>query len=423
MQRLEPNPPKMWQLALVTTLLFLLFSSVVIELQVSLLIFYGLALAGVVAFFQSASSEPFTDSEQTGFLILLVFFLISLLTYWINGLPGRGDVFVESRHAKFLLVIPVYLFFRHFSISKKTLWLLALAVSLFLFFVAVIDLSTVDGFGWPGRASGAANPTDFAVLALTMLSMLIAFRDTWSEKRWPRNTARLGVAAALLTLYLTKSYGIWLALPLVMALYITSRIERLRIRHILEMIAGLLCMIFIVYQIPTIKNAWDTAITDYSAFMQSDLSTDPARSTEMGVMLENWRASVAMIKDNPLLGVGPGGYQASASRYLEAGDWAPTIVDFRGPGNLYLSAFATRGVGGLVTTVLLMFAPILYCLRIRRRVEDKELDQYAFAVMLIVAVFFVAGFSVDVLEAKPLLLIYCTAIALLIGQIRQRIEN
>ena len=420
---LNPIPPASWQSFLVAGLLFLLFGSIVVNLEVGLVIFYALALLGVVTYFRPLESLPFSDAEQTGFLILLVFFLISLLTFWINGMPGRGDMFVESRHAKFLLVIPVYLFFRSFPVSPLNLWLLAVAVAVCLFFVSLVDINTVDGFGWPGRASGAANPNDLAVLSLTMLSLIIAFRDTWGGKRWPRNMARLGIAAGLIALVLTKSLSLWFAFVLLIIMYVLSRIERLRIRHILEVGGALLCLLVVLYQIPFIKNELNIYSDDFSAYRESDSSTDQGYTTDTGIMLDNWRAAITMIRENPLLGVGAGGYQATAKRLVETGAWSPTIGEFEGPNNLYLSAFSTRGLFGFITTLLLMLAPLLYSYRIRRRIDDSEVRQYAFAVMLVVVVFLVAGLSIDVLEAKPLLLIYCTVLALLLGQIRLRVEN
>lgn len=422
-RRLEPISPNPWQRLLVVALLFTLLSSIVLELQLSLVIFYGLAFVGTICFFRESVSPRFTESEQTGFLILIVFFLISLLTYWINGMPGRGGALVEGRHAKLLLVIPVYIFFRNFSLSTMTLWLLAASVSLLLFFVALFDLNTSDGFGWPGRASGAAKPIEFAILSVTMSSLIIAFRDTWAEKRWPRNIARLGLIVGLLALFLSYSYSIWPAFVLIAIMYVVSRIERFRIRHVLQMSLVLCCIGLVLYQLPGVYNGLDRITTDYSAYKQSQSLTDASHSTDIGMMLENWRAAIAMIMESPLLGVGPGGYEAMASHFVEKGGWATSIAKFDGPGNLYLSAFATRGIFGLIITALLMVAPLLYCYRLRRRVDDEEVRQYAFAVILIVSVFLVAGVSIDVLETKALLIVYCTIIAILIGQIRQRVEH
>lgn len=422
-RQLKPTPPDTWQLALVVTLVFTLFASIVIELQVSVVIFYGLALVGIVSFFRHSLSPRFTEQEQTGFLILLVFFLVSLLTYWINGMPGRGASFVEGRHAKFLLVIPVYVFFRSFSLSTVTLWLLATSVSLCLFLVALFDLNTIGGFGWPGRASGAASPLIFAVLAVTMLSVIIAFRDTWAEKPWPRNVARLGLLSGLTALFLSYSFSIWPAFVLIVIMYVLSRVKRLKIRHILQILVALIFVSFVLYQLPAVSKACGKLMADYLAYTQSEELADASHNTDIGIMLENWRAAFAMIKDSPLLGVGPGGYEAMIAQFVDKGGWAESINGVKGPNNVYLSAFATRGVFGFITTVLLMLAPLLYCHRIRRRVDDEEVRQYAFAAVLVVSVFFVAGFSIDILETKSLLLIYCAVIAILIGQIRQRIEN
>ena len=407
------------QLLLLSVLLGILFAAVTLEFSLSLNIFYLLCFVGLAMGVHHRGFLPLTENEKTGLMIVLIFCLISIFTYWINGMPGRGDIYVQGRHGKFLLAIPLYFLFRGYFIPNKVIWILSVLVAMELSVIALVDLGT-GVFEWPGRASGNTHPIYFGVESLMMLVLILAFRDDWGQKKWPRFLARAGLLAAFAALIMTGSRSVWLALPAVGLLYLFTRSHQFRTAYVLKVTALVFLASVALLQLPFIKDRWDEAVDEFQSYQSSESADDPARTTSLGARLEMWRAANQMIIDNPLLGVGTGGFQTTAKAYYEAGGWSHDLATRNGPHNQYLNAWASRGIGGLVVSILLLLAPFLYCLRVRKESQFDDVRQLALACMMIAVIFAVTGLSEDVLEKKPLIILYVTSMTLLLGQIRHR---
>ncbi|MCB1754629.1 MAG: hypothetical protein KDJ38_03850, partial [Gammaproteobacteria bacterium] len=173
------NHLQTWQLSLVGVLLAVFYGTIPLELSASLQVYYLFCLAGLVIAIGRRPLLPFNETEKTGILIILVFFLVSLITFWINGMPGKGDIYVEGRYGKYLLAIPVYFFFREFYIPNRLIFMIATLVAIQLAVIALIDVFSPGVFDWPGRASANTHPIYFAMLSLGMAVIILAFRDEW----------------------------------------------------------------------------------------------------------------------------------------------------------------------------------------------------------------------------------------------------
>ena len=391
---------------------------------VSLWIFYGFCFAGLLKIARDGLRIPFSETEKTGFALISVFFLVSLLSFWLNQMPGKGAIYVEGRHGKFLFAILAYLFFRSVWLPDRVIWISAAVSALFYALIGIIDLNTLGGFGWPGRASLNTHPIFFAMISLSMAMVLLGYRDFWSKRPGAAWLARLAIVAGLAAMVMSGSRSVWLALPFMAVVYLVSRRhDRLRIRHVLQASGAVLVACLLLYQIPYVKDRWVEASGEYSGYMASEAASDPVRATSLGNRLEMWRAAWQMILENPLLGVGPGGYQVTASKWVEQGDWAPRLSTRNGPHNQYLQAWSARGILGLFTTVLLMLAPVVYVAMVRRRHPALDIRALSLAVMMIALVFAVTGLSDDSLQKKPLIVFYCTWMALLLGQVRHRTQD
>ncbi|MCB1754985.1 MAG: O-antigen ligase family protein, partial [Gammaproteobacteria bacterium] len=246
------------------------------------------------------------------------------------------------------------------------------------------------------------------------------FRDEWSRKKWPSILARIGILSGFAGLVLSGSRSVWLALPVIALVYIASRTEKLRIRYLLQALGILALLMVALYQLPFVKHRWVEAANELRDYTASESVDDPARVSSLGARFEMWRAALQIIADNPMLGVGPGGYQTTVTAYYHQGGWSLDMTKRNGPHNQYLSAWASRGIAGLVTTVLIMAAPWFYCLSIRRNSEFEDIRQLALACMMFIMIFAITGLSDDSLDKKPLIVLYFTTLALLLGQIRHR---
>lgn len=409
-----------WQLALTGLLLGVLYGAITLDFSLSLHIYYIFCFTGLVVAIREFGLLPLSENEKTGLMIVLIFCLVSIFTFWINGMPGKGNIYVQGRHGKFLLAIPLYFFFRHFFIPNVVIWMLAIFVAMELLLIAVVDQATTDIFAWPGRASGNTHPIYFGIQSLMMITLILAFRDEWSQKKLPRLLARLGILAAFLALIMTGSRSVWLAVPVIGILYLVSRVDQFKISYALKVSAIVLVSSVLLYQLPFVKDRWNEAIDEFHEYKISESVDDPARVSSLGARLEMWRAARLMIMENPMLGVGTGGFQTTATRYYEQGGWSIDITHRNGPHNQYLNSWASRGIVGLTVSVLILLAPFLYCMHVRRDSPFQDIRQLALACMMVVVIFAVAGLSDDSLEKKPLIILYLTTVTLLLGQIRHR---
>ena len=97
--------------------------------------------------------------------------------------------------------------------------------------------------------------------------------------------------------------------------------------------------------------------------------------------LKVWGATLDLIKDNPLTGVGAGNWQLEISKYLPSLNLAKQEMNWGRPHNDYLWAFAEKGVFGIIFYVLIFIISLFYAFEIIRKPGEK--DQKILAVLLI----------------------------------------
>ena len=138
-------------------------------------------------------------------------------------------------------------------------------------------------------------------------------------------------------LYYTYSYGAWLAVFI--SLLATAAFVANKKRLLITGAFGMIILIIFIFQINTPK---------FSALMQfSERSSFASRA-----MI--WDASLLMIKQRPLAGIGPGNFQAT---YLSLQNYFPPYLQWAvpEPHNLFLAFWTQAGMLGLVGFLLLLF--------------------------------------------------------------------
>jgi O-antigen ligase len=77
-------------------------------------------------------------------------------------------------------------------------------------------------------------------------------------------------------------------------------------------------------------------------------------NTSMGLRLHMWESALKIILENPLIGVGTGGYR-NAMKNLESPRLAPENREFNQPHNSFLFMIVQYGIIGLVSIIWLMY--------------------------------------------------------------------
>ena len=152
----------------------------------------------------------------------------------------------------------------------------------------------------------------------------------------------------LFALLLTKSMGAWLSLILALiALFVLSHksIKKQRLMLWLSFIFIALAITFIL-------------VTRWERLM--DMANPQNSITQR---LNYWRTAIAMIKDNPLFGVGPGNFQEVFLKYKMG-----LSTDTRYAHNIFLHHWAETGILGLLGIIYLI---ISFFRRFRITTETK----------------------------------------------------
>ncbi|OGI25073.1 MAG: hypothetical protein A3J76_02465 [Candidatus Moranbacteria bacterium RBG_13_45_13] len=143
-----------------------------------------------------------------------------------------------------------------------------------------------------------------------------------------------GLLIISFNLYLTKSYGAWLAIGLTLIAIFWLKYKKIRSpKYLFIVIIILIIFVSAVGKLENIK------------------TLDDRSSLASRVMI--WKSAGLMIKDNPLFGIGPGNFQ---NKYLEYQKYFPPYLEWAvpQPHNLFLAFWLESGLLGLIGFILLL---------------------------------------------------------------------
>ncbi|MEA1968689.1 MAG: O-antigen ligase family protein, partial [Thermodesulfobacteriota bacterium] len=129
------------------------------------------------------------------------------------------------------------------------------------------------------------------------------------------------------------------------------------------------------------------------------LSDDAAVDQDVGylVRVDNWAAGLSIFMDNPLLGVGPGGYQEQADKMLSS---SAVLSDFGlhsdKPYNLYLDILVSYGLVGFAIFFALIAVILYCCLKGSRSGNDPLLQNISFGGAVVIIIMLVKGLTGEV---------------------------
>jgi O-antigen ligase len=201
----------------------------------------------------------------------------------------------------------------------------------------------------PGSTFGNRNPAAEAIAMALPFGLAAA---AWSPRDKSRAAMGVSVVVELLYLGATRARGAWIgaACGLAVALWIAkARLSRAS----LAMGAMAIVAAAIVASVPGRLNPRDVGDTKRYArvveVLQEGLDT---RATALRTRLGLWRRTVAMIREHPLLGVGPGNWPVAFPLYAEPGAASDGVLTAaRGPRQAHddlLERTAETGLPGLL---------------------------------------------------------------------------
>jgi O-antigen ligase len=163
-------------------------------------------------------------------------------------------------------------------------------------------------------------------------------RNVGGEKAelWKKILVIAGIVTIMLNLYLTKSYGAWLAIAATLGVIFWFKYGKITAKRYF-VIFFIILMIFV---------GW--AVFFKLKYIQSSGNRSSLASREM-----IWKSAGLMVEKNPIFGIGPGNFQGT---YLEYQKYFPPYLEWSvpQPHNIFLAFWLESGLFGFAGFVWLL---------------------------------------------------------------------
>lgn len=274
---------------------------------------------------------------------------IWLWGWLVNGLSDHG-IDSMGRVLRQLLIIPLLLFIRQIDDLEVAWWqgltagaLLAGAYAWWYFLTGQIGEFEL-------RVGGPTNPIYFGGIVMAMGLMLIPRIQDPGLSKTTRLLALFALLMAFSASALSGSRGAWLALPVIIVLYLVTLGSSQPLRWRLGLPVALLIMGTVVMLSPLVpmSERASAGISDLTALVHGETAEDT-----LGRRAHLWTIAGEIIVDQPLSGGGPGAFHEAVLEAIEQGRIDDGFSNYRHPHSQYLSALTDAGLPGLLALLLL----------------------------------------------------------------------
>jgi O-antigen ligase len=282
-----------------------------------------------------------------------------LAAWALAGLNSAGldDV---GRTLRLLLIVPLYLFLRRVRGLDSAIWW-GVSLGAVLAAAHAINLTlNPTANPWDARVGGATNPIYFGGVVLAFALILLPRAASPATEPVERVLAALGLLAGVLAAALSGSRSAWIAVPLLLPVYalVVARGQRplRRFGWPLALIAavGLLTLV------PGVPLG-DRIVDAFDSLQDTNGALDPWDT--LAVRWELWTVAAQLIAEHPLVGSGPGAFEAAMASATAAGSLHPELIRYEHPHSQYLSALIINGIPGLLALLALFGVPVLLAAR------------------------------------------------------------
>jgi len=161
----------------------------------------------------------------------------------------------------------------------------------------------------------------------------------------------MSLGCGIVALVLSGSRSGYLAFLTLAIVYIFFEV---RPKMRLPIFAGLLSLLTLAFQLSeTVRTQSISAASEIKLYINAENNLTNTVHGSVGQRLEMWRASIQILQDNPLLGVGWRNFSSVAQAYVESGRANQQILGSPHPHNTYLEFLVSFGLTGFLLLVLL----------------------------------------------------------------------
>jgi O-antigen ligase len=320
--------------------------------------------------------------------------------------------------SRFLFAVPIYLMLRSAPccpFGQRALWLsFPRALEYGFPLGAIAGLLTSFFFpstDWLIPATYFVDPAQFggAILSLGFLSL--------STINWTRRDP-LGVVGLKLLGFIVGIYGaietgergVWIAIPALLILLAYHQLSwkwRAAVA-VIAVVAGLASY----WAIPTVR--------DRIAYTQTELTNVVSRSldTSLGLRLQIWNATIEIIRENPIFGIGPAEEVIEQFRAMHQRGWF-TGLGFEAASsqvhNEILANTARLGIFGLLSILAIYFIPMNLFVKAATASVGRVKAVAGVMGTSFVAAYFIVGLTIETFNIKTIATFYALTVATLLA--------
>lgn len=369
------------QPALVAGLVGLLLSSYRVRIQAPLVWFGAFVLWAAISV--QANAQGYADTEE----------LSNYVKYWLIFLIACNAA--QNRRQFYVLMI---------------IWLGIFAI----YPVRGTLINFAIGNSFYGRYAWNftfRNPNDLAALTLPILAMSIAVLQGHVQAKWIRFSALIGVIILPLMIIVTQSRGGILALATLGVLVLVQYRRQARGYAIAFVAAGV-----VILTAP--PDVWERLSGLKSIGTEAEQLADVDAEGSAQQRFEIWKVAVAISKENPVFGVGLGGYPRTHAIMANSTSFAPIARGQKDTHSMYLNVLAeTGGIGFLLFLGMLTAVFLSGRKAVRSLAESDPVASRQLLTLLLGLVAFLQACLFATLNSIPYLYVYLglltTAIAVL----------
>lgn len=335
-------------------------------------------LLGLLLVINRVAAGDFKDDlyklRDNNFLKALLLFLlfISIALLWSDDLQ-HGFMFTLRKEYK-LLLIPIFMFFIKKEHIKHYLFAFLLGMSLSEFFTYLVYFEIIDPFGHaqeliPTPFISHITYSPILAFAIYILLAFLLFEKELSSKK--KALYIFFVLTMTINLFISGGRAGQVMFFAVIFLLFFQYFSNKKIVALLGSLLVVPTLFLLIYNtLPHFQKRIDRAYSDLANFHVD-------RNSSLGLRINFALNSFEIIKENPLLGVGTGGFK---NAYYEVNQKnTPHLIAIENPHNMYTFILVEFGLVGLISFLSIFFFQIKHAFG----VHDPILKNIAFATPLL----------------------------------------
>jgi Lipid A core - O-antigen ligase and related enzymes len=192
--------------------------------------------------------------------------------------------------------------------------------------------------------------------------------------------AALAFFSGVMGSLLSASRGGWVGLPLIMVFLLWQSRDLLGKKLVIG-----ICLLGVMGAV-TICNIPKLGVSNriYEAAHNIEMYLQGDSNTSVGLRFEMWKASVYMLADSPIFGVGEYSSKEFKQKLSDEGVITQITVEFDHAHNEYLDALGLRGLVGFLALMAVYLVPLrLFLAKMREHQDNWNIKAYAIGGALI----------------------------------------